>query len=542
MRIDQTMNIPENIKNIIFSDDIEAADVALSQIIAGECDASRLGQLATDLIKRGMFRPAVKVFAKWTELDASNPEPWSNLGLCLTRLREHEQAKSCLEHALGLDQGFAMARHNLCEVLKELGEHQPQLLHALEGVRLEPASAVAFNNLGTALIDNGMLTEAKHAFETSRLLDPNSFAARFNLAWLAAEEGRTEVAVEFFEAALENPGNNKVQRVMLEYYLGQAYLTLGRLSEGWQLYEQRFSSSVLLGAARVPKPSFPVPFWDGRPLKANETLMIWREQGIGDELRFAALLPELKNIGGQIIVECDPRLVDSFQRSLSAFHVRPSPTDPQRTISRDECDYDFHLSMGSLAGHYLQSPDLFYRLGGYLKPSLFQAAKFAQHMSSYDGIKKVGICWRSHQLSATRNKKYTSLEDWSEILSTPNVVFVNLQYGECEQELLDAERRHGIKILRWSDIDLKDDLEAVMGIMQNLDLVISPSTAVVPLAGAIGRKTIFIGHSSWVMLGEKTRYPWFSSVHPVLVDKTLPVASGLPEAKRLTDVFLSGAV
>jgi ADP-heptose:LPS heptosyltransferase len=134
------------------------------------------------------------------------------------------------------------------------------------------------------------------------------------------------------------------------------------------------------------------------------------------------------------------------------------------------------------------------------------------------------------------------LEDWSDILSTPNVVFVNLQYGECEQELVDAERRHGIKILRWSDTDLKDDLEAVMGIMKNLDLVISPSTAVVPLAGAIGRKTIFIGHPTWVMLGEKTRYPWFSSVHPVLVDKTKPVASGLPEAKRLMDCFLSGVV
>jgi hypothetical protein len=69
--------------------------------------------------------------------------------------------------------------------------------------------------------------------------------------------------------------------------------------------------------------------------------------------------------------------------------------------------------------------------------------------------------------------------------------------------------------------------------------VISPSTAVVPLAGAIGRQTIFIGHSSWVMLGENTRYPWFSSVHSVLVDKALPVASGLPQAKRLMDDFLS---
>jgi ADP-heptose:LPS heptosyltransferase len=107
---------------------------------------------------------------------------------------------------------------------------------------------------------------------------------------------------------------------------------------------------------------------------------------------------------------------------------------------------------------------------------------------------------------------------------------------------MDAEQRFGIKILRWDDVDLKDDLEAVLGLMQNLDLVISPSTAVVPMAGAIGCETIFVGHPTWAMLGEKERYPWSSSVHPVLVDMALPVASGLPEAKRLMGVLLSGSV
>ena len=97
-------------------------------------------------------------------------------------------------------------------------------------------------------------------------------------------------------------------------------------------------------------------------------------------------------------------------------------------------------------------------------------------------------------------------------------------------------------MLTWDDVDLKDDIDAVLGLMQNLELVISPSTAVVPMAGAIGRTTIFVGHPTWVMLGETTRYPWFSSVNPVLVDKGLPVASGLLEAKRLMDVFLSDVV
>jgi tetratricopeptide (TPR) repeat protein len=275
--------------------------------------------LAKELVSKGLFGLAAKVFAKWTALDSYNAEPWSNLGLCLARIREYDQAKSCLEHALSLDQGFVMARHNLCEVLKELGEHQSQLSHALEAVRLDPSSAVAFNNVGTALIDNGMLEEAKHAFETSRLLEPGSFAAGFNLAWIAAEEGRTNDAIDFLEAALSWENQTKVQRVMAEYYLGQAYLASGRLEQGWHFYEHRFSSAVLLGAARVPKPNFPVPVWDGRLLDDNQTLLVWREQGIGDELRFAALLPELKKIGGKNTTPCEalPALVHKSAPLLS---------------------------------------------------------------------------------------------------------------------------------------------------------------------------------------------------------------------------------
>jgi tetratricopeptide (TPR) repeat protein len=433
--------------------------------------------------------------------------------------------------------------NNLSEVYQQLGEHDLQLKNCLAAVNQHPKSSLSFNNLGVAFVDLGMFEEAKHAFKTSLLLDPASFESGFNLAKIASREGDRDLALHYIEQAKNNINKKNTRQIdLFDLQLGIEYLTCGRLEDGWKLYEKGFSSGIPASLARRPRREFAVPQWQGQALLPDERLMVWREQGIGDELRFGTLLPELQKVSGNVLIECDPRLVDIFQRSLPTFHVRTSPADSECLISPQACDYDYHLPMGSLAGLYMQSPEIFTRLGGYLQPSVFQSAKYAQRLSEFDGVKKIGICWRSHQLSATRNKKYTVLEDWDDILSTPNAVFVNLQYGDCEQELVEAERRHGLKILRWSDTDLKNDLEAVMGVMQNLDLVISPSTAVVPLAGAVGRKTIFVGHPTWVMLGEKERYPWFSSVHPVLVDKTLPVASGLPEAKRLMDVFLSGAV
>jgi ADP-heptose:LPS heptosyltransferase len=169
----------------------------------------------------------------------------------------------------------------------------------------------------------------------------------------------------------------------------------------------------------------------------------------------------------------------------------------------------------------------FVGLGGFLKAEAMQLEKFSQRLAPYAGKKKVGICWRSHLLAANRNKKYTQLEDWHQVLSAPDTVFVNLQYGECEAELQAMEQALGISIVRWPDVDLKQDLEAVFGIIANLDLVISVSTAVVPMAGALGTPTLFLGHPTYLLLGETEVYPWFESVHSLLVPHDQAVAACL---------------
>ena len=100
------------------------------------------------------------------------------------------------------------------------------------------------------------------------------------------------------------------------------------------------------------------------------------------------------------------------------------------------------------------------------------------------------------------------------------------------------ERSLGIGLLRWPDLNLKDDLEAVLGLLHHLDLVITPSTAVLAFSGAIGRPTLYLGHQNWLMLGESKRYPWYASVHPVVVPPTQAVASAIFEARHRLDVLL----
>lgn len=529
------MAIPPELIHLLLAGDPYKVEIALSRFL--ESDALQLDDLAelgVQLVPRGHFLLATQVFAKWTEVTPNNPEPWTNLGLCLARQKRLQEARSVLEYALEINPDYLPAMNNLGEVYQELGEHDLQMNNCLQAVRKHPSSAVAFNNLGSAFVELAMFDEAKQAFNTCLQLDPSSFEARFNLAKIASRSGDSQLALQYLERIkTDNLVRNQRQSDMLDLQLGIEYLICGRLKEGWALYEKGFSSAIPASLARWPQRQFAVPMWDGQSLAPGERLMIWREQGVGDEIRFASLIPLLpESVRNSLVLECDHRLVNLFARSIPQARVRAE--------SQTTSDFDYHLPIGSLPRLLMNSVDVLRDAPPLLNPDPRDIEKFAGRLSEFKDRKLVGICWRSHKLSATRNKKYTALDDWQGVLSTPGAVFVNLQYGECEGEIQQIERELGIRILRWKDLDLMNDFSGVAGLIKNLDLVLSISSAVVPLAGAVGTQTISMTRQNWVLLGEKNFYPWFESVSPVVVPWDELMATGLPVVEqRVRDLIRS---
>jgi tetratricopeptide (TPR) repeat protein len=517
------MMISPELMNLLLAGDPARAETALSSFL--ESDAWHLDDLAElglQLVPRGHFSLATQVFAKWTEATPDNPEPWTNLGLCLSRQKRLQDARSVLEYALEINPDYLPAMNNLGEVYQELGEHYLQMKNCLQAVSKHPNSALAFNNLGSAFVELAMFDEAKQAFNTCLELDASSFEAKFNLAKIASRSGDSQLALEYLENAKgQNAGKNQRQSDMLDLQLGIEYLICGRIKEGWALYEKGFSSVIPASLARGPQRQFSVPMWDGQSLSPGERLMIWREQGVGDEIRFATLLPLLpQSIRNNLTLECDHRLVNLFARSMPEVRVRSE--------SQTMNDFDYHLPVGSLPRLLMSSVDVLRDAPPLLNPDPAAVAKFADRLGEHRDKKLIGICWRSHKLSATRNKKYTALEDWRSVLSISGALFVNLQYGECEEEIQQIERELGIHILRWPDLDLMNNFSGVAALIKNLDLVVSISSAVVPLAGAVGTQTISMTRQNWVLLGEKNTYPWFPSVIPVVVPHGEAMAAALP--------------
>jgi Tfp pilus assembly protein PilF len=517
------MAISPDWMRVILTAEPSHAEEMLSDFLAADtCQLDDLAHLGASLAPRGLFGLAEKVFAKWTLATPSNPEPWTNLGLCLSRQKKYKEARGALEHALRLDPDYLPAMNNIGEVYQELGQNDLQLKNCLRAVSKYPDSALAFNNLGSAFVEKGMFEEAKHAFETSVMLDPSSFLARFNLAKEASQAGNVQSAIQQLENLKAGDfAKNQRQSDMLELQLGIEYLICGRIKEGWELYEKGFSPAIPASLARGPQRQFSVPMWDGQSLSPGEQLMIWREQGVGDEIRFATLIPLLpQSVRNNLVLECDHRLVNLFARSMPEVRVRSE--------SQSMSDFDYHLPIGSLPRLLMSSVDVLRDAPPLLNPDPKEVEKFVGRLAKFKDKKLIGICWRSHKLSATRNKKYTVLEDWRCVLSIPGALFVNLQYGECEEEIQQIERELGIRILRWPDLDLMNDFSSVAALIKNLDLVVSISSAVVPLAGAVGTQTISMTRQNWVLLGETNIYPWFPSVMPVVVPHGEAIAAALP--------------
>jgi len=252
---------------------------------------------------------------------------------------------------------------------------------------------------------------------------------------------------------------------------------------------------------RNPTRTFEKPRWNGQKLN-RERLLIWREQGIGDEVWFFSLLNEVLPLCQNIVIECSERLLTLFQRSFPTCEVR---------AEIKASDYDYQIPVGSLCKIFRNSWESFKFCKPYLIPKESLKNVFKERLSKHKGKTLVGITWRSGNLTIERNIHYVPISEWEQILKIPSIQFVNLQYGDATEEINNVKEFFGVEIINFYDVDIKNDLESVAAIISNLDLVISIGSFTSPFSQAIGTKVKLIGHKGWTAHG-KDYWPWYENV------------------------------
>jgi ADP-heptose:LPS heptosyltransferase len=261
---------------------------------------------------------------------------------------------------------------------------------------------------------------------------------------------------------------------------------------------------------------------------AGKSILLWREQGIGDEILFSSCIPDLllRYPESSVYFECENRLQDIFSKSIKGLKIlNQEQTPPQ--------NFDYHLPIGSLMKFFRRDIKSFEGKGAFLSADNTISESFKARLAPYSSKKIIGLCWRSGLISPTRNVHYTAISDWTFLNEIKErYVFVNLQYGDCEEELVEVEKKWQVEIIRWKDVDLKNDMDQVFALVSNLDAVVTVGTSVSAISGSLGVPTIYLAKRGWLFLGQK-KLPWFDNFYSLIPQEDEIVATQLsrvPEA------------
>ncbi|MCW2247890.1 tetratricopeptide (TPR) repeat protein/ADP-heptose:LPS heptosyltransferase [Azospirillum fermentarium] len=496
---------------------------ALPAALAGLAAAARA--LAVVRHGAGAVDGAAAALAVALAVDPADAVAWNNVGgLGEDDAPFRRAALSRPDYARAhLNRGRAAARGKWLEQAVSL---------LMRAVALEPEGAEAYGPLALALRDGDRLDAAERVLRHLCRLAPEDAAAWVDRGTLEQMRGRAGAAGRLMRAGLaydpactdglsglgllccaagdEGEGERWLERALTlapelaDARLNRGLLRLGRgcLAAGWRDYGWRFRAKGQ--GQRHPVGAVP---WNGRPL-SGRTLLVWREQGLGDEILFSSLYGALERLGGPVVVEADARLAPLLARSFPALTVRADSTDAQGGETLARAGAHVHVAAGSLPLVLRPRLDAFPMVGGWLVADPVRRERWRGRLAALGPGLRVGICWRSSLMTTERRHAYTRLEDWGPVLSLPGIRFVNLQYDDCAAEIAAAEARFAVRIDRWADLDLRNDLEEAAALVAELDLVISPATVAGELAGALGVPVWRLGHPDWTRLGSGVR-PWF---------------------------------
>jgi tetratricopeptide (TPR) repeat protein len=484
-----------------------------------------LNEIGNCFAKINDYSSALDYHNKAVAIDSNNAIILCNVGIDLFKLDRLKEAIQFFEFSIECDNNYYMAYNGLATAYHSTGDINNLYKLSIKAITLFPNKYDFHLNLGISLIYLEKFEEALYSIETAIILEPNSIEAKINKAAAFSKMGKHEFSIKIYEDIL-NENNIKENTITnsVKFNLAFEYLFQGEIIKGWSFYDYGFEESIPFNQRRKPNRIFKSPKWEGQFSK-QKTLMVWREQGLGDEILFLSLIPDLLGKFNNLIIECDPRLINIIKFSYPEITVR-------EPIYLEHEDYDIQIPMGSISRYLRNKIEDFTNKNSWLKAKTCEDKEIANYFINQSQKILIGICWRSGLLNQQRNNNYIPLNDWDSIFKIPNAEFINLQYGDCESELVEAEEKFNIKIMRWKHIDLKNNLDLVFNIINSLDFLVTAATAVSSMGYSIGKTTlVFQPHRNWTNLGTDY-YPWSQYMHQFIPKGNDPIATALLDISK----------
>lgn len=379
------------------------------------------------------------------------------------------------------------------------GDANEAITHFRAALVTNPSYVPALVGLGNALRETGLFEEAYRHLTKAVDIAPHIPEIFDNMGQLLQDMGQLKESMENFKTALLiNPSFANAQ-----LHLGISQLLDGDFEQGWYGYEAR------LIATHPPADYKNYLRWSGQHIPYG-TLLLLTEQGLGDEIMFASCFPDVISRVKNIVVECSPKLCELYQRSFPTISVIKK--NGVALIDRKQTETEYAMHIGSLGSIFRKTKSDFPSHAGYLIADPDKRRRWREKLLALGPGLKVGIAW-SGGTRLTRTKlRSVPLLQWDAILKTQSVHFISLQHTECAHEIAAVTTCTGVSIQHWQAAI--DDYDETAALVCELDLIISVQTAVVHLAGALGKPVwaIIPVCPEWRYLREGVNLPWYPSV------------------------------
>jgi len=441
---------------------------------------------------------------------------------------------------------FALNIHALVKInIEEIYEAKKLLENA---INLNPEYIDSYNNLGKILFDLEDIDGAYLKFKDAYKINKNDYKTLVNIGNILSLKDKNYYSITAYKKALTIINNETeifsniciaYSRVKdfnnaLKYYdmvkktnitnpslnLSMSYLYLYKndFSKAWALFDSRIQNRKFF-TKNFDKKTINNILNNKKEFDRNDKVLILREQGVGEEILFSSIYPDLIKFTNNVTIESDPRLIKIFERSFNKnIFVKSGKYSTDNSQLKK---FDVIIFAGSLCEKFRKNINDFPRKN-YLISDLNKDHAFSK-LPIFDKNKlKIGISWKS-KVSVYGNLKSLNLTDFKKLFKKDRQFF-NLQYGNVNKEIKNFNKEKPL-INCFDKIDLFNDFESCISLLKNLDVFVTISNSTAHIAGALGIKTILIcpkkSSTYFYWSNEKQFNPWYNNIIILRITKSI---------------------
>lgn len=468
---------------------------------------------ATVLHRQGDREAARIIYKNVIEKDPNEPNAWHLLGVASWQDKDLESAEEYIRKAIGLHNSAALYYSNLGGILRQKGDLKDSISQYEKAHLLDPYSESVKKELSQtlhrhalALTEERKWVEVKTAYNRVLELEPDNIPTLNNLAAVIQYLDSRAEAITYYNKALAVDPKN----LLVLYNRSICYLTDQRLEEGWVDFAEGKQHWRRLQDNREHLPWTNIPLWNKEDLIGKE-ILIWGNQGIGDEIIYASMVPEIIERKAIITIECHPRLVSLFERSFPETRVLPRQNPPL-----PDAHYDYQAPGMWLACQLRNNKDAFSKSASFLKADSDLTKILRQRYRAFGKKYIVGLSWFT--VSPVWGKaRSIPLPDMLKTLPLKDMLIIDMQYGKTEQAWHEARQVFPeLTIFHDTDIDQFQDMDSFASQVAACDVIYTISNTTSHVAGALGVPSVVLMSDiglTWYWFSEGSHCPWYPSLY-----------------------------